>query len=545
MIYELGSLANDNTFDMPINTLTSTITFEQLIDQVPVIIRVFDCKGHCIALNKQWSRYTGQSNNNAVGLGWLDVVHPDDRRATSEVFIMAAETKTEAKHIYRLRSESGDYRWMLDRAKPLYDAQENVIGHVGTITDIHLRKLAEENAKQNELKYRESEFRFINLVQKLPIGVHYADKEGCIKFVNQEALRMWGTSSDASLIRWSGVYKIYDAAGKLMSLDEYPIRKSIIEWRPRIDEATIEARTGERIYVICYTQPVFDVEGGCIGVMEFTVDISDRKAYREKLEALMRGMEHQIEMRTAELKEANDNLRRTNNDLEQYAYIASHDLQEPLRKIRLFVNMLLSEEPQDAERFKSYLSKIEASATRMSTLIRDVLNYSTVLKYLPHFEQVDLNNVIRETLAEFKQEIAAQDACVKVSSLPTIRGVYSQLHLLFNNLMGNSLTFSNGQPLIEITSTEETHSRGNLDPNVQYIKISFKDNGIGFNPVYASRIFDIFKRLHNKGSHTGNGMGLPLCKKIVEYHKGYISATSTEGIGSTFEIYLPKAGNQH
>lgn len=111
--------------------------------------------------------------------------------------------------------------------------------------------------------------------------------------------------------------------------------------------------------------------------------------------------------------------------------------------------------------------------------------------------------------------------------------------------MGNSLTFSNGQPLIEITSTEETHSRGNLDPNVQYIKISFKDNGIGFNPVYASRIFDIFKRLHNKGSHTGNGMGLPLCKKIVEYHKGYISATSTEGIGSTFEIYLPKAGNQH
>lgn len=397
---------------------TSRITLEQLVDEAPVLIWVSDTQRRHVYFSKEWYRYTGQSPETALGRGWIEAVHPDDRVAAVHAFDLATNDRTAVKHVYRLRSKSEDYRWMLDRARPFYDDQGIFIGHIGSITDIHNRKIAEEKATENERRYQLSE---------------------------------------------------------------------------------------------------------------------------EKLEVLMRDLEDRVEKRTLELKQANSELIRANNDLEQYAYIASHDLQEPLRKIRFFAD-LLSQRPGDTERFYFYLSKIQASASRMSTLIHDVLNYSTLSKNTRASADVDLNDIAREVLKSFEDEISNKNATVTVGPLPILQGVPSNFLLLFNNLLGNSLTFSERPPAIEITSKEvDGKDKASLgaDPDRRYVQIDFKDNGIGFDQAYGDRIFEVFERLHDKGSHTGNGMGLPLCKKIVENHNGFIAARSAVGHGSTFEIYLP------
>jgi len=520
--------------------ITSRITLEQLVDEAPVLIWVSDITGERGYFSKQWYRYTGQKSENTAGRGWMEVIHPDDRLAAVNTFHLAANDRTQGKHVYRLRSSAGEYRWMLDRATPQYDEQGTFIGHIGCITDIHNRKTLEEQSKENERRYEESALGFRKLVEKLPLGVCYVDVEGRLTFMNEEMLRIWG-NVDTTTLRWSGAYKLYDPNGKELLPQDYPVRKAFLENRSLVEEATVETPDGERKHVICYPQPLYDSAGVIAGVMNFIVDITDRKVSEAKLETLMRELEDRVNKRTIELEQANEDLIRANNDLEQYAYIASHDLQEPLRKIRFFAD-LLSRRLGDPESFRVYLSKIEASASRMSTLIHDVLNYSTLLKNKPTFVDVDLNDIADEVLSSFADEIANKKARVTVAPLPTIQGVSSQFLLLFHNLLGNALTFSEDSPTVEITA-QEVNGRDKFelgaDPNRRYVQIDFKDHGIGFNHSYGDKIFEVFERLHNKGSHTGNGMGLSLSKKIIENHRGFIVARSTEGVGSTFEIYLP------
>ena len=521
--------------------LISGMTFERLVDQAPVLMWVADIESRRVYFSKHWYRYTGQTPGTAVDRGWIETVHPDDRIAVMKAFNLAAKDQIGAKHVYRLKSKSGEHRWVLDRATPLHNGQGIFIGHIGSITDIHNRKVAEEKAKENELKYQESELRFRKLVETLPIGVYYVDVEGRLQFMNRVMLKIWCNESNTFALRWSGAYKIYDSNGKEMLPDQYPTRRAFLERHSLVEEATIEAPDGECKHVICYPQPLCDAAGVCTGVMDFIVDITDQRLSEEKLQTLMRDLEDRVGKRTIELKQANEDLMRANNDLEQYAYIASHDLQEPLRKIKFFAD-LLSKRLGDPESYHIYLSKIEASASRMSTLIHDVLNYSTLLKNTPAFVDVDLNDIAHEMLISFAYDIDIKKATVTVAPLPIIQGVPSQFLLLFNNLFGNSLTFSQGSPTIEITSREvagKDKSKLGADPNRRYVQIDFKDNGIGFSEAYGDKIFDVFERLHDKGSHTGNGMGLPLCKKIIENHKGFIAARSSEGLGSTFEIYLP------
>lgn len=229
-----------------------------------------------------------------------------------------------------------------------------------------------------------------------------------------------------------------------------------------------------------------------------------------------------------QLQKMNADLERSNRDLEQFAYVASHDLQEPLRKIRVFTE-LAEAKIRDAAAVQPYIGKISASAKRMTELIEAVLNYSRLSKNNTGFTDVDLNSVIDHIRTDLELVIAEKKASIIHDRLPVIKGIPLQVHQLFLNLTTNALKFNENAPEIRITARLNGSAR-----------IVFEDNGIGFEQHYAEQVFSIFQRLHTNDNYQGTGIGLALCKKIVENHHGSIEVQSSPGKGTRFIITLPR-----
>jgi PAS domain S-box-containing protein len=242
------------------------------------------------------------------------------------------------------------------------------------------------------------------------------------------------------------------------------------------------------------------------------------------------------------LQVANKALERSNQDLEQFAYVASHDLQEPLRKIQVF-SELSEKNFNKPEIVSRYLGKINSSAKRMTELIKAVLNYSRLAKDNTEFVAVDINKIIENLRADLELTIEDKKAIVTTNNLPTVSGIPLQINQLFLNLLTNSLKFCERTPEINITAYPATINeiKGNLslDKDNVYVKIVFSDNGIGFDEQFSDKIFTIFQRLHSSDNYSGTGIGLALCKKIVEKHNGTITVSSKVGEGTSFSIYLP------
>ena len=245
---------------------------------------------------------------------------------------------------------------------------------------------------------------------------------------------------------------------------------------------------------------------------------------------------------TDKLIKSNEELRKKNVELEQFAYVASHDLQEPLRKIRMFADRAKQLLPGDNGSSK-YLEKIDASSYRMSCLIRDVLEYSRLTKVEESFVDVDLNIILENVKTDFELLIAEKNALIESDTLPMVRGNQLQLHQLFANLINNSIKFCENRPEITIralpVAEDETERVSNLDKTRTYCKLTFSDNGIGFEPQFRDKVFTIFQRLNTRSKYEGTGIGLALCKKIVENHNGHISVDSTPAHGTVFSIILP------
>jgi PAS domain S-box-containing protein len=240
-----------------------------------------------------------------------------------------------------------------------------------------------------------------------------------------------------------------------------------------------------------------------------------------------------------ELRLTNRELQRKNSDLEQFAYVASHDLQEPLRKIQVF-SELTKMNYNNAELVQLYLGKVETAARRMSRLIQDVLQYSRLTHGEEAFTQVDLNEVLDIVKSDFDLLMTQKNVTINSVKLPVIRCNKLQFHQLFANLINNSIKFCEKDPVIDIdyrlTSDDESRVGYLANRSMQFI---FKDNGIGFDPQYSDKLFNFFQRLHPREKYDGTGIGLALCKKIVENHGGTISAVSRPGEGTTFIITLP------
>jgi signal transduction histidine kinase len=276
---------------------------------------------------------------------------------------------------------------------------------------------------------------------------------------------------------------------------------------------------------------------------QIEVQNSEIRDFNQQLEQKVRARTMELENANGKLEVVNEKLVRSNSDLEQFAYVASHDLQEPLRKIQIFTEMAEKSVSNSNTETGAYFVKIHASAKRMTELIKSVLNYSRLSKTGEQFEEVDLNELVENTKTDFELLITEKKALVKNDSLPVIHGIPLQMNQLFLNLFSNSLKFSSATPVITITSrivpNAEVKQNEHLHENEKYVEIVFSDNGIGFEQQYADQIFTIFQRLHDKKSYEGTGIGLALCKKIVENHHGYIFAKSELGKGAAFYMYFP------
>lgn len=245
------------------------------------------------------------------------------------------------------------------------------------------------------------------------------------------------------------------------------------------------------------------------------------------------------------LKSKNHQLEAYNKELDSFSYIASHDLKEPLRKIILYSAMLESgEKEQLSEEGRGSVEKINRSATRMRNLLNDLLHYSQVNVSEQSFEAVDLNQVVREVTENLDEEIQSAQAEIRVCQLPVIKAMPFQIKQLFENLITNAIKYK--QPGIRpcITVKSRLMSRREIPEHFdkthgQYHKIEVSDNGIGFEQAYAEKAFRLFQRLHIKQGQTGTGIGLTICKKIVQNHHGFIQARSQVNKGTCFEIYLP------
>ncbi|MFB9076675.1 ATP-binding protein [Flavobacterium procerum] len=267
----------------------------------------------------------------------------------------------------------------------------------------------------------------------------------------------------------------------------------------------------------------------------YFVDIHAQKTVEETLKN-----NSELKLIQRELENANSKLMFKNKELQQFAYIASHDLQEPLRKIRIMLSRAgegLSEEQKN----KYYFDKINSAAGRMSDLISDVLNYSRVDNNVHTLLPVDLNEILLETINDLSLIIDEKNAIININPLPVVAGLSTQLRQLFFNLVNNALKFNSSEPVVTISADDE--SKALLDkykPQGNYHLIIISDNGIGMDSKYSGRIFDMFQRLHDRDQYGGNGIGLALCKRIIENHNGVLNFTSEPGKGTTFYIYLPK-----
>lgn len=263
-------------------------------------------------------------------------------------------------------------------------------------------------------------------------------------------------------------------------------------------------------------------------------EIEIRKKAEKELSDLNHSLEQRVAERTQELYKINRELEMSNNDLQQYASVASHDLKEPLRKIQIYCDRVKREFLATNPEGQIYAQKIITSSQRMSNLISDLLNYSK-LSGEGLFQLTDVNQIVKELITDLELLITEKNARVDVDTFPEMEVIPGQIRQLFQNLISNALKFSRkGVPPVIRVSVEEVEKE-----KEKLCRIEVADNGIGFNEAYKDKIFTMFQRLHSKDAYEGTGIGLAIVKKIVEKHNGTISVSSRENEGTTFTILLP------
>jgi signal transduction histidine kinase len=263
---------------------------------------------------------------------------------------------------------------------------------------------------------------------------------------------------------------------------------------------------------------------------------------QKELEMSNHQLEQKVKERTAELVEANKNLEISNQELQQYSFLASHDLQEPLRKIHTFALIVMERFLAGNEEALGFMNRVVSSTERMRRLIDDLMGYSQ-LSGPEAFQQCSLNEIIHEVMNDLELTIKEKEAVINVSDLPEADVIPGQMRQVFQNLISNSLKFSRKDvaPVVTITANYVAKLQLDAEPVAKgnYCRISCCDNGIGFNEEYLEKIFSLFQRLHGRHQYQGTGIGLAIVKKIIGTHHGLITARSKEGQGACFIIILP------
>lgn len=497
--------------------LASLETLKEFFDHAHDVIHVLDQDGNIIYVNNSWKRLLGYSLEEIKGTSIYSVIHPGDldQLVTYREQVMKGH-KSEEDITIALIDKGGRKVYVEGFVLPKV-VDGTVLYTSGIFRDITGRLQNELRLKQMNEALKQRENNLQQLLFNAPDAVIVIDKQSIITYWNPKAESMFGWSSAEAVGRRLTELIIPDIYKKA---HEDGMRNYLQSGKAPILNRTMELTAINRQKREFYVSLTISTtsQKGEIAFIAFIRDIDQQKA-----------TERELEHKRLELESSNQ-------ELEKFAYVASHDIKEPVRKIRMFVERLktdtfagLSQESQ------KYINVIDRSAARLVDIVDGILTYSSLNAQKPVFERVDLNHVIQGIERDLELIIEEKKATIRYNDLPIINGSKFLLGQLFHNLIYNSLKFSRPDvtPLVEITATR--------DPAGAVLEIALADNGIGFSQEDADMIFDTFIRLNHKERYEGTGLGLSICKSIVEKHNGSIKAFGQVNSGATFIIQLPCA----
>lgn len=417
----------------------------------------------------------------------------------------------------------GSRKRVMPSPTPVFDKSGKLIGAINVLVDISDSWRTADLLTRNE-ELKKSEERYHKMVEEVQdYAILLLDRDGTIMNWNKGAQRIKGYKEEEIVGKNFRVFYLPD--DQQNQLPEKLIATAVNEGRA-IHEGFRLRKDGTRFWGIITITALHDDEGEVIGFSKVTRDLTEKKLAEDRIRQYLEELEYQ------------------NRELEQFAYAAAHDMREPLRKILYYNNHLVDKVYDNIDaKSQDYLKRSISAATRMQRLIDDLLAYSKTSVNTGEPELVSLDNILQDTLSSQQDAIRNNDAVINVVPLPVIEGIPVQIQQLFDNLLGNSLKYRNLQlaPHINITHklVKGTVNDNLPDPKKTYHSIAIADNGVGFDQEDAEEIFNLFHRLHTSAEYQGTGIGLAICKKIMQNHHGLITAKGTKGEGAVFTLYFP------
>lgn len=495
--------------------------YHKMVEEVEdYAIILLDKDGTVLNWNKGAEKIKGYKQEEIVGKNFRVFYTPEDQaNHKADKLIHIASTSGKAlDEGWRMRKD-GTRFWGSIVITALHDTEGNVTGFVKVTRELTDMKEAEDELKRSEERYH----RMIDEIEDYAIIL--LDRNGTVLNWNKGAEKIKGYKHDEIVGKNFSIFYTpedlaIDKPNRLIT-QAYKTGKSSDEgWRRRKD--------GTRFWGSIVITALHNPDGEVIGFSKVTRDLTERKLAEDKLREYSSELEFQ------------------NKELEQFAYAASHDMKEPLRKIHLY-NSFINENKNNTLDAKSreYLNRSINAVKRMNDLIEDLLTYSKSTSTVESFEETDVNSLLKEIVAHHKEEFEQKHVKITIDKMPKMEVVPFQFNQLMDNLVSNSIKYAHPERNVEIAITYKLVKGSKLinrdaEPDVDYHRISVIDNGIGFEPQYEQKVFEIFQRLSNPTGVKGSGIGLAICKKIVQNHKGFIKAIGRMNEGATFEIYLPK-----
>jgi PAS domain S-box-containing protein len=515
----------------------SDLLARKITDLTPSMIGVYNQQtGEYLYVNHAIVPLLGYQPGDLLREGvafFRDKIHPEDipritRESEEAMRRLESQPGDEdsngiQEYRYRMRHKEGHYRWV-QTLRSVFERNKNgsIEKMISLSTDITDAVVNSQLIQQKTEEIARSEERYFRMIDEVEdYAIFLLSTEGIIQNWNRGAEKIKGYTSAEVVGKHFRLF--YPEEERLARTPESLISRCVREgkathegWRVRKD--------GSRFWASVVLTALHDDSGRVIGISKVTRDLTAKKMSEEQ----MRSYTRQLEAKNRELAAKN-------KELESFTYIASHDLQEPLRKIKLWAGRL-EEEGEPGALHATALAKISNSAERMQQLIKGLLNYARMAEVV-EWEEVDLDQELRQVLGDYREQLEDKRAAVRYDKLPVVRAVRVQIQQVMANIVSNAIKYAKkDEPLVLDIGVQVQPAHSQHDQ--PYYEISFSDNGIGFEQEYAEQIFKIFQRL-DSGQTPGTGIGLAICRKIAENHQGSIRAESQKGVGTTFILALP------